>query len=147
MSLKNDIQVAMKQAMKDKAAERLECLRMMKGALLLKEKETGEPDLADAEVIAVLRAEARKRQQTAETMREVGREDAALAAEREIDVIESFLPKQLDEAALEARVRAFLADNPGLDHPGKLTGALKKELGDLADGRMLNEVCRRVLGA
>ena len=68
MSIQHTIQEALKQAMKDRATERLDCLRMMKGALLLKEKETGQSDLADPEAIAVLRAEVRKRQQTAETM-------------------------------------------------------------------------------
>jgi hypothetical protein len=33
-----------------------------------------------------------------------------------------------------------------MNHAGKLTGAMKKELGDLADGKVLNEICRKVLG-
>ena len=46
----------------------------------------------------------------------------------------------------DADLRAFLAEHPDMNHAGKLTGALKKELGDAADGKVLNEVCRRVLG-
>ena len=48
---------------------------------------------------------------------------------------------------LEAHVRGYVAEHPEMNHAGKLTGALKKELGDRADGRMLNEICRKVLGA
>ena len=63
----------------------------------------------------------------------------------EIAVLESFLPRQLGEAEIEAKVRACLEAHPELNHAGKLTGVLKKELGDLADGKALNAVCRRVL--
>ena len=43
-------------------------------------------------------------------------------------------------------MRAYLAEHPEMNHPGKLTGAMKKELGDLADGKILNEVCKKALG-
>lgn len=146
MSIRDDIQKAITDATKSRDRERLECLRMAKGALLLREKE-GPKDrpLADDEAIATLRAEVKKRQQSIEVFQQANRPDAAEKVAAEIGVIEEFLPQQLDEAALEARVRAYAAEHPEIDHPGKLTGAMKKELGDLADGRMLNDVCRRVL--
>jgi uncharacterized protein YqeY len=144
MSIKEQIQNAMKEAMRAKDIARLECLRMAKGALLLKEKEGSGP-LTDEMAIQALRAEVKKRQQSQDTYRELKKDDQVAVLEREIEVIESFLPKQLDEVELEARVRAYLAEHPGLNHAGKLTGAMKKELGDLADGRMLNEVCKRVV--
>lgn len=144
MSIKEQIQEAMKDALRAKDTARLECLRMAKGALLLKEKE-GSGRVTDEMAIAALRAEVKKRQQSLETYRELGKEDQVANLQKEIEVIEGFLPQQLDEAALEARVRAYLAEHPELNHAGKLTGAMKKELGDLADGRMLNEVCKRVV--
>ena len=61
-------------------------------------------------------------------------------------MFEEFLPRQLSEAQLEEKVRAYLAEHPEVNHAGKLTGAMKKELGDLADGKMLNAVCQKVLG-
>ena len=72
--------------------------------------------------------------------------EAADEARQEIAVLESFLPQQLSEEELEVKVRAHLADHPEINHAGRLTGVMKKELGDLADGRMLNAVCQRVLG-
>ncbi|HRI88901.1 MAG TPA: GatB/YqeY domain-containing protein, partial [Candidatus Hydrogenedentes bacterium] len=94
---------------------------------------------------AAMRAEIKKRQQSLEIFRDLGKADEAAATEAEIAIINEFLPQQLSEADLEARVRAFLDAHPELNHAGKLTGAMKKELGDLADGRMLNEVCKRVV--
>ena len=146
MSIKEQVQDAMKSAMKNKDIFRLECLRMAKGALLLKEKESS-ADLSDEVSIQALRAEIKKRQQSIEVFRQVDRESDAQAAEREIGIFEEFLPKQLSAEETEAKARAYLAEHPELNHAGKLTGALKKELGDLADGKLLNDLCRKVLGA
>jgi len=148
MSIRQDIQEAMKQAMRAKDKARLEALRMAKGALLLKEKESHhEGELPDEEAIRVLRAEVKKRQQSIETYREHNRPEEVERLEQEIAIIESFLPQQLSAEQLEEKVRGYLAEHPDIDHAGKLTGALKKELGDRADGKMLNEICRKVLGA
>jgi uncharacterized protein YqeY len=148
MSIKNAIQEAIKDAMRSKDQERLECLRMAKGALLLKEKEgPREAELSDEDAIQSLRAEVKKRQQSVETFEQLGKADEAERTRREIATIESFLPQQLSAEALEARIREYVAAHPELNHPGKLTGALKKELGDLADGKMLNDLCRKVLEA
>ncbi len=145
MSIRNDVQDHMKTAMKAREQFRLECLRMVKGALLLKEKETGK-EISDEDAVQVLRTEVRKRRQTIDLLKEHGKNDEAAAAETEIGIIEEFLPKQLSEADVEAKVRAYLAEHPDLNHAGKLTGAMKKELGDTVDGKLLNDVCRKVLG-
>ena len=145
MSLKDRVQDEMKSAMKDKNTPRLECLRMVKAALLVKEKESADP-LTEETSIAVLRAEVKKRQQSLDIFRDLGKTAEAAATEDEIAIINEFLPQQLSEDDLEAQVRAYLAAHSDMNHAGKLTGAMKKELGDRADGRMLNEVCKRVVG-
>ena len=118
---------------------------MVKGALLHKEKESGN-EISDDDAVQVLRTEVRKRRQSIELFQELGKDEEVTAAKNEIEIIEEFLPKQLSEEDVEAKVRAYLAENPEVNHPGKLTGAMKKELGDTVDGKLLNEVCRRVLG-
>ena len=144
MSIKDQVQNAIKEAMKSRKTVRLECLRLAKAALLVKEKEA--PDaLTEKTAIATLRAEVRKRQQSIEIFREHGKEDEAKASEEEIRVLEEFLPQQLSAEQIEEKVRSYLAEHPDLMHAGKLTGALKKELGDSADGKLLNEICRKVL--
>ena len=148
MSIRNDLQEAMKDALRNKDSVRLDCLRMAKAALLNKEKEKArDTEISDEEAVQALRAEVRKRQQSIDTYRDLGKAEEVAKLEREIEVLESFLPRQLDEAQLRDKVRAYLAEHPELNHPGKLTGALKKELGDLADGKLLNQLCREVLEA
>ena len=145
MSIKQQIQDAMKDALKNQDKVRLECLRMAKAALLLKEKD-GTGVMTEEVEIAALRSEVKKRQQTIETFLELGKEDEAEKSRAEIAILESFLPQQLSAEDLEAKVRAYLEAHPEINHAGKLTGAMKKELGDAADGKMLNEVCQKVLG-
>ena len=144
MSIRKQVEEAMKTAMRERDSVRLDCLRMIKGALLHKEKEKGE-ELGEEAAMAVLRAEARKRQQSLGFYREHNKPEEAAATEAEIRVIEEFLPQQLTPEQTEEKVRAFLAEHPDVTHAGKLTGMLKKELGEQVDGKVLNDVCRRVL--
>lgn len=146
MTIRERVQREMTAAMKNKEMVRLECLRMVKGALLLKEKESAAGS-SEESALAAVRGELKKRQQSLEIFRELGKEQEAAATEAEIAVISEFLPKQLGEAEIEDRVRAYVAEHPEFNHPGKLTGALKKELGEQVDGKTLNEVCKRVLEA
>ena len=95
--------------------------------------------------VIIDQGEIRKRKQSIEIFREHGKEEEAAATEAEIAVLEEFLPQQLSPEELERKVRDYLAEHPEISHPGKLTGALKKELGDAADGKALNEACRKVL--
>ncbi len=148
MSIKSDVQEAIKQAMKDKNTIRLECLRLAKAALLLKEKESAkEQELSDEEAVKALRSEVRKRQQSIETYQGLGKLEEVAKIVAEIATLDEFLPKQLSAEQVEEKVRAYLAEHPEMNHAGKLTGAMKKELGDLVDGKVLNEICRKVVGA
>lgn len=146
MSIKTAINDAIKDATKNRDQIRLECLRLAKAALLVKEKSgPKEIEISDADAIAALRAEVKKRQQSIETFQQIGRTDEIERTTAEIAILDEFLPKQLSEADLEAKIRAHLADHPEINHAGKLTGALKKELGDLADGKLLADLCKKVL--
>lgn len=145
MGLRNEIMDAIKDAMRAKDQERLNTLRLMKAAILLKEK-SGQTDIPEEELIAAMRAEIKKRQQTLDVLRDLNKAEELAATEREIAIIEEYLPKQLSPEDVLAKVKEYAAAHPEIDNPGRLTGAMKKELGDLADGRVLNEACKQVLG-
>lgn len=145
MSIKAAIQDAMKDALRNKQTARLGTLRMAKAAILNEEK-SGKGEVTDDVIVKALRSEVRKRQQTIEILTENGKDAEANDVRDEIAVLEEFLPQQLSREDLEAKVRTYLDEHPDVNHAGKLTGALKKELGDTADGKLLNEVCRAALG-
>ncbi len=145
MSIKVEIQEAMKDALRGKQKLRLECLRMAKGALLVLEK-AGKGEVSEEQAVAALRSEVRKREQSIDIFREHGKTEEVAIAEEEIEILKEFLPEQLTEAQVEEKVKAYLTDHPEINHAGRLTGAVKKELGDSVDGKILNEVCQRILG-
>ncbi len=147
MSIMSAVQEAMKQAMKDKDTVRLETLRMVKGALLLKEKSTARSEeMSDDEAISALRSEVRKRKDSIEVYQQLGKMDEVAKLEKEIAVIEEFLPQQMGRDEVIQRVKQYLMEHPEINHAGKLTGIMKKELGERVDGKLLNEVCRELLG-
>lgn len=146
MSIMQSVQEAIKEAMKNKDTFRLETLRMMKSALLLKEKSVArEGDMPDAEAIQALRGEIRKRRESIEVFKQVGKDEEVKKLEKEIAIIEEFLPKQLSREEVVEKVKKYLEEHPEVNHPGKLTGIMKKELGELVDGKLLSEVCNELL--
>ncbi len=146
MSIKERIQDEIKNAMRNRNHTRLEVLRMAKAALLNVEKSGGrQGELTDEEAYKAIGKEVKKRRQAVEVYTEHGKDDKVAEAEAEIKVLEEFLPRQLSPEEIEAKVREYIEQNPSITHPGKLTGALKKELGEQADGKTLNEICRKVL--
>lgn len=147
MSIMSIVQDAIKKAMKERDTTTLETLRMIKSALLLKEKSTArEEEMSDDEAIATLRSEIRKRRDSIEVYRQLGKTEEVKKLEQEISVIEKFLPQQMSREEVIQRVKKYLTEHPEVNHAGKLTGAMKKELGESVDGKLLNEVCREILG-
>ena len=133
MDMRARVNTALKQAMKDKAAERLSTLRLINAAIKDRDiavRGSGDEEAAccgDAEVLAILGKMTKQRQESARAYEEGGRLDLAERERQEIAVIEEFLPKQLDEDEVENAVRAAItATGAGsIRDMGKVMGELK----------------------
>jgi uncharacterized protein len=131
MTLRTRISDALKQAMRDKAAARLSTLRLINAAIKDKDiasRATGSDDGArEAEVLAILGKMAKQRMESARAYEEGGRLDLAERERQEITVIEEFLPRQLDDAEVEAAVEAAIAEvgASSIRDMGKVIGLLK----------------------
>lgn len=114
MALRTRISDALKQAMRDKAADRLSTLRLVNAAIKDKDiaaRATGNDDgVDDEEVLAILSKMAKQRLESARAYEEGGRLDLADRERAEIVVIEEFLPKQLSEDEAAAAVDAAIAE-------------------------------------
>jgi uncharacterized protein len=136
-------------AMKAKEELRLSVLRMMKAALKLKQVELGKPP-GDAEAISVLRTLVKQRHESVEQFRKGGREDLAAKEEAEIKIVEAYLPAALGDAEIEAAVAAAIAEKGAASAKdlGKvMKAAMAKLAGKNADGKRVNEMARKKLGA
>ncbi len=131
MDMRNRVNAALKQAMKDKAADRLSTLRLINAAIKDKDiaaRTDGESaGVSDAEVLAILGKMTKQRQESARAYEEGGRLDLAERERREIEIIEEFLPKQLDEdevaEAIDKAVKSTGAES--IRDMGKVMGELK----------------------
>lgn len=143
MDLRTRIATDLKQAMKDKAVERLSTLRLVNAAIKDKDidarAEGNEDGVGDAEVLAILGKMAKQRMESARAYEEGGRLDLAERERSEILVIEEFLPRQLDDAETEAAIDAAVAETgaSSIRDMGKVMGVLKaKYTGQMDFGRV-----------
>ena len=143
MDLRTRISTELKQAMKDKAAERLSTLRLVNAAIKDKDidarAEGNDEGVGDAEVLAILGKMAKQRMESARAYEEGGRLDLAERERSEILVIEEFLPRQLDEDETKAAVDAAVAETgaSSIRDMGKVMGVLKaKYTGQMDFGRV-----------
>jgi len=132
MSLRMRISDALKQAMKDKAADRLSTLRLINAAIKDKDiaaRANGKDEgVSDAEVLGILSKMAKQRQESARAYEEGGRLDLAEREREEVEVIEEFLPRQLSVTETSAAVDKAVADvgATSIRDMGKVMGLLKE---------------------
>ena len=131
MDLRTKITDAMKQAMRDKAVERLATLRLVNAAIKDREialRGTGkEEEIGDAQVLGILEKMTKQRRESARVYEEGGRVDFAERELAEIEVLAEFLPKQLSDGEVSAAIDAVLVDVGAstIRDMGKIMGALK----------------------
>jgi uncharacterized protein YqeY len=129
--MRDKINSALKQAMKEKAADRLSTLRLINAAIkdrdIALRGEGKDEGVADSEILAILGKMVKQRQESARTYEEGGRLDLAERELSEISVIEEFLPRQLSEAEATKAVEEAIAEigASSIRDMGKVMGALK----------------------
>ncbi|WP_407156469.1 GatB/YqeY domain-containing protein [Bradyrhizobium sp. STM 3557] len=128
--LRDDINNAVKEAMKAKDERKLSTLRMVNSTLKnadIEARGQGKPPLGDGEVLAVLQKMIKQRQEAVELYDKGGRAELAAQEREEIAVISAYLPKQMSEDEVKAAISAVVAETgaSGIKDMGKVIGALK----------------------
>ena len=148
MSLKSQIDNDIKQAMLAKDKEKLEALRGIKSMILLAETDksnTGEIS-QDTENKLLMKA-AKQRKESAEIFQKEGRGDLTKRELFQLQVISTYLPKQLSEEELKAEVTKII-EQVGAKRPqdlGKVMGAATKALAGKAEGKMIADLVKKLL--
>jgi len=129
---------------------RLRGLRAIKAALLNAKTEKGASETLteDAEV-KVLQRLVKQRKESSEIYAAQNRRDLQQIETEELEVIEAFLPKQMDRPAIEAHVRDAIVRSgaSSTKDMGKVMGLVNKELAGKADGKTISEVVKESLAA
>lgn len=146
MTLKEQLDAAMKDAMRAKDSVRLNAIRMVKSAIKYKEVELI-AQLDDQGVIGVLSTLAKQRKESAVAFREGNRLELAEKEEQELAVLLEFLPQQLDEAGIKAIIAETIAEvgATSAKDMGKVMKVLTPKTTGRADGRLVSELVKAAL--
>lgn len=148
MSLKQQIDQDIKQAMLAKNKEELEALRSIKSLILLAETEKGTTGevAADVENKLLMKA-AKQRKESADIFQQQNRNDLADKEIKQLEVINRYLPKQLSEEELTFELQKIMQQvgAKSAADMGKVMGVATKQLAGKADGKMISELVKKLL--
>ena len=148
MTLFDQISEDIKAAMKARDKVRLETLRNIKKVFLEAKTAPGANDtLADADALKIIAKLAKQGKETATTYTQAGRQDLADAELAQVEVLESYLPKQLSQEEIEAEVKKIIAEvgATSMKEMGRVMGTASKQLAGKADGRAISEIVKKLL--
>jgi uncharacterized protein YqeY len=146
MTLIAEIEDEIKEAMKARDGERRDALRLIVNALKSSEKELQRP-LSDEEELQVLQRERKRRVEAAEAFRAGGHEDRAEAEERELAILEEFMPEPLTEDEIEEIVDDAIAEvgATSMADLGRVMADVMPQIAGRADGSVVSQLVREKL--
>jgi uncharacterized protein YqeY len=146
MTLAARIEDELKAAMRERDNDRRDALRLILASLRSAEKELQRP-LDDQEELQVLQRERKRRVEAAEAFRAGGRDEQAAGEERELEVLEEFMPEPLSEEELEEIIDDAIAENgaTSLRDLGRVMADVMPQVAGRADGGTVSQLVREKL--
>jgi uncharacterized protein YqeY len=147
MALQDRLSQEIKAAMLAKDADRLSTLRLLKSAMGYAQIEKKTESLPDADVVAIVQKEVKKRRDSVEQFEKGGRPELAAKEKQEIVVLESFLPQALPAEELEKLVRATIQElgATGKKDMGPVIKAVQAKAAGRADGKSISGLVGKLL--
>ncbi len=148
MSLEQQIQEAIKEAMKAKDAVVLSANRAIKGEILLfKTAEGGAKEVTDGDILKMIQKLVKQRKEAAEQFVAGARQDLADNELAEAAALEKYLPKQLSPDEVKAKIQEIIAQvgATSIRDMGKVMGVANKALAGLSDGRTISGIVKELL--
>ena len=146
MALISDLEKALITAMKEKNPIELGVLRLLKSVLKNKSIEL-QKELEEADVVQVLKSEIKKRKESIETYKEADRSDLEDKEQSELEVLEKYLPAQMSESDVRAKVVAIVegSTEEEKENFGLIMKKVMAELKGEADGSLVSRVVKEVV--
>ena len=148
MSLSQQLNEAMKEAMRAKDSLRLNTIRQIRTSV--KNKEIDERrELDDQEIIGVISTLVKQRKESAQLYREGGRPDLAVKEEQEMAVLQEFLPAQLGEEEIRSIIEEAVTETgaASMKDMGKVMKVVTGRTLGRADGRLVSDLVKVRLSA
>jgi len=146
MSLIGRIEEELKTAMRARDQERTDALRLTLASLRSAEKEV-QRQLKEDEELHVLQRERKRRVEAAEAFRGGGRDDQAAKEERELEIIQEFMPEPVEEEELERIIDDAIAETgaTSLRDLGRVMADVMPQVAGRADGSVVSQLVREKL--
>lgn len=146
MNKKQEIQQALTAAMKARDEDTKRTLRLVMSAIKMAEVEAG-GELDDSRVLAILQKEVKTREDIIAESRQANRADLVEAAEKEMAILNTFLPQQMDQDELKAMAQSVIAEigASGLRDMGEVMKHLMPKLEGRASGSDASKAVREIL--
>jgi len=147
MSLKQQLKDDVKIAMREKNVVKRDSIRSIN--TMIKQIEVDErKELTDEDIIKLIQKGIKQREEAVSQYTEAGRDDLAEKEQEQIDVFSKYLPKQLDDAELEAGMKTIIEEvgATSMKDMGKVMGQATKKFAGVADGKRINEMTKKLLG-
>jgi uncharacterized protein YqeY len=147
--LRDDINSALKEAMKAGQARRVSTLRLINAAVLARETSGAERvSLSDAEIVDVMGKMVKQRQESFDIYEKAGRADLAAQEREEIEIISAYLPKKMSDVdaahEISALIREIKAET--LKDMGRTMAALKERFSGRMDFGKAGAQVKKLLG-
>ncbi len=148
MSLEEKINTDLKAAMLSKNESALRGLRAVKSAILLA-KTSGGNSVSEEDEFKILQKLVKQRKESVDIYKQQNREDLAKSEIEEIEVIEKYLPKMMEESEIKAGIQAIIAQvgAKGPGDLGKVMGAASKNFAGKADNKLVSQLVKDLLAA
>jgi len=147
MTLTEQINADVKEAMKAREKEKLEALRAIKSALMLEATKDGSGEVSEEAGMKILQKLHKQRKDAAALYKEQGRDDLLQDEVYQAGIIEAYLPAQMNEDEIAAVVKEIIAKT-GASSPadmGKVMGAAMGQLSGKADGKIISMLVKKHL--
>jgi uncharacterized protein YqeY len=146
MARLDELNQEMKIAMKAKDKEKLSTIRMLKSALQTEQINKGE-QLTEEDELTVLSREKKQRVESLNEFKAAGRDDLVLKLEREIEIVDDYLPAQLSEEEVREIVQDTVEQTgaSSMKDMGKVMGALMPKVKGKADGNLVSSIVKEEL--
>ena len=146
MSIKDNINEKLKEAMKSHDEDGKRVYRMILSSVKFAEKTSGK-ELDDKEVVEILQKELKIRKETLTEAQKAGREESISEAEKDIQAIEPLLPKQMTEEEVRAVIQRIIEEVGAVSAAdmGKVMKAAMPELKGLAPNDMISKIVKESL--
>ena len=148
MNLFDQISEDIRQAMLARDKEKLEALRNVKKVLIeAKTAKNGAEELDDDAAIKAISKLAKQGRDSAEIYKQQNRMDLYEPEMAQVTILETYLPKQMDDSELTAAITAIIAQcgATSMKEMGKVMGLASKELAGKVDGRLISEKVKSLL--